>query len=183
MKKNKLFLAILILVIIIEICTSVILILYKKTDEGQIVSPSSVERQKVENELTITNLSEFMKLETGATSKSTIIHVVNQYITNVIPIAYTYQNKTDEELKEAYDKNVDEFEKCGIFKYTDLYDLMAILQGKNIDFTQFESVQFNNATIEQNVLTVSTSVMYKNGQFITMNFYFVDGFAGGLEIK
>jgi hypothetical protein len=183
LKKNKLFLAILIVVIIIEICTSVILILYKKQDEGQVIGPSSVENTKGENTFTITNSSDFLKLDTGATSKSTIIHVVNQYITMVIPTAYTNKEASDEDLKKIYDENIDEFEKCGIFSYTDLYSLMSVLEGRNIDFTQYESVQFNDTTITGNVVTVSTSVMYKSGQFITINFYFVDGFAGGFEIK
>ena len=121
-----------------EICTSAILLLYKKTDEGQIISPSSVEYKKESKELVITNGSEFIKFNTGSILKSEIIHVLNQYITNVLPLAYSYQNATEEELKKVYEDNIDEYEKCGLYSYKDLYPIMEMVKEKNINFTEYE---------------------------------------------
>ena len=183
MKKNNLFLAILIIVIIIEICTSAILLLYKRRDEGQIISPSSLEHKTDNKELAISNPSELIKLDTASISKSEIVHVLNEYVTSIFFVSYSNINSTEEQLKKVYENNEYEYQKCGLNSYKDLYSVIDIIKDKNIDFNEYESIQFNETNVEGNQVIISTSVMYKSGKFIKLNLKYIDGFVDGIEVK
>ena len=187
MKNNRVILAILITTIIIEICVSIILINYKKVDKNIVMSPTAERYRTSEsnkkNELIIKNPSEYLKLDTNGVFKAEILHVINEYVTGILPVAYSYQNATEEELKKVYEENIDEYEKCGLYSYKDLYPIMEMVKQKNIDFTEYESIQFNSTKINNNELTVITSVMYKSGKFITVNLKYSGQYVEGIEIK
>ena len=187
MKNNKLILAIFIITIIIEICVSIILLNYEKIDPNKVVSPSAeryrTSEVKEKKELIIKNPSELLKLDTNNISKANILHVINEYVTGVFPVAYSYNNATEEEIKKVYNDNITEYEKCGLYSYKDLYKIMDMVKEKNIDFNEYESIQFNDSKTNGNQVTISTSVMYKSGKFVTVNFIYINEFVEGIEIK
>lgn len=183
MKKNKVFLVFLILIIIIELCITVILLNFKEKNDSKIISPASREHINNEGILTISNPSEFLKMDVGSISRAEIVNVLKEYVTGVLPVAYSSMTLSEDGLKQVYIKNMDMFEKCGIDNYKELSKLIEVIKTKNIEFDKYESIQFNTCKMNDGNLTVSTSIMYKSGKFITVDLNYDGIYVEGLEIK
>lgn len=179
MNKNKLLTIIVSIVIVIQIAILITLIIYKKDDnQYEIVSPSS--KTYIENveDLTIINPSQFLSLNVGNIKKADIIHVVNDYITVILPKIYSViSNPTDNLTAEFYTNNQEEFNKYGITSFDRIQQIEQKIIDSKANIRKYKTIEFISSSFEGKYTIISCKVTYENNVTVNMNInYYCDNF-------
>ena len=185
MKKNKLFLIILILIIIIEICITVILLNRKNNNKTEILSPVSQKYIGDSNSLSIENYSELLTYSVSDISKADIIDVLNEYVTGVLPVAYSSVNSSENTIKIAYLSNKAVFQKCGINNSQELKQLSNKTNNTKevINFAEYKTAKFTGVEYDEDYIIIKAEVTYVNYRKINVKMKFADKVAKVIEFE
>lgn len=188
MKTNKFIIFIFILIIVIELCTTIILLNYSENEKNRVVSSTSEDVMNYEGrKLTLKNASELLSSEVGSISKKDILNITNEYVTFVLPTAYSSKDLSDEEVNKVFNENKEKFQNCKINNSKDLIELIDELKKMSIDFNEYDILEFTNSKSELTdttiKVTVVASVTYKNGNFIMVYLKYENGRLVSIEAK
>ncbi len=185
MNKNKTVLIIIILIIIIEICTTVILLNKNNDNKNIILSPTAEEYMGSQDGFSIENYSELLTYNVGNISKADIIDVLNEYVTGVLPVAYSSINSSENDLKIAYLNNKTGFQKCGIHNSEELKKLSKKTNNTKevINFEEYKTAKFTGIEFDEEYTIVKAEVTYVNYRKINVKMKFADKIAKVVEFE
>lgn len=163
MKKTKIILAVILCILLINIIWLIVLLTHK-TPEGEVTaikSPASQTYNQTKN-LKIKNPADILDMDLGDISSSKVLSYTQEYITKFLPEIYNEINANTVFNDEYFKENSSTINKySNIKELSDFTKLVEKMKESNINFNNYESVEFVNSSSNNNSVTIRCSIYYE----------------------
>ena len=184
MKKRKIIILIIVLILIANILM-LILQINKKTytvDESKIMSATSQDYIQAKS-LYIINSTNMSAMDLGNVSDIDLLHYSNQYVTEFLPDIYSQINNNTDFTEEYFSRKKSIIYKYShIYKYADFINLIDVMKNSEINFDEYETIEFISSVSNENSVVVNCELTYKGDKTINLQLTYVGSEIDGTKL-